>query len=178
MVMGAKERGVALLVVVAALLGWRAFPFTDSPAQRAAVRLEVGSELPAIDLARLTEPRETPRNPGRDIFKFGRDSRVDLSSVPTPVIKLPPRPVEALPTPEIPPTPTPWPILNISLIGIVDNGAGRRIGSFVKDGEILLVGQAGQVLGNAFRVIRIGTESAEIEELGSSRTRRIPLKTK
>ena len=77
-----------------------------------------------------------------------------------------------------PTTPTPWPILNISLIGIVDNGAGRRIGSFVKDGEILLVGQAGQVLGNAFRVIRIGAESAEIEELGSSRTRRIPLKTK
>ena len=75
------------------------------------------------------------------------------------------------------PTPTPWPTLNVSLIGIVDNGAGRKIGSFVKDGEILLVGQPGQVLGNAFRVIRIGTESAEIEELGSGRTRRLPLKT-
>ena len=28
-----------------------------------------------------------------------------------------------------------------------------------------------------FRVVRIGTESAEIEELGSGRTRRLPLKT-
>lgn len=80
-------------------------------------------------------------------------------------------------TPEVEPTPTPWPTLNVTLIGIVDNGAGRKIASFVKDGEILLVGQPGQVLGNAFRVVRIGTESAEIEELGSGRTRRLPLKT-
>ena len=108
------------------------------------------------------------------MFKFGRDSRADLNPVPTPVINLPPTPI---PTPDAPPTPTPWPPLNVSLIGIVDNGAGRRVGSFVKDGGSLLVGEAGQVLGNAFRVIRIGTESAEIEELGSGRTRRLPLKT-
>jgi hypothetical protein len=67
--------------------------------------------------------------------------------------------------------------MNVTLIGIVDNGTGRKIASFVKDGEILLVGVPGQVLGNAFRVVRIGTESAEIEELGSGRTRRLPLKT-
>jgi hypothetical protein len=95
--------------------------------------------------------------------------------VPTPVITLPPLP-GASPSPSGPATPTPWPLLNVSLIGIVDNGAGRKVGSFLRDGEILLVGQPGQVLGNAFRVVRIDTESAEIEELGSGRTRRLPLK--
>ncbi len=174
--MGAKERAVALLVAVSAFMTWRAFREDPGPAERAAVRLDMGSEIPAIGLSRVNEPREAPAVPGRDIFKFGRDGR-DLVPVPTPVIKLPPLPPPGPPAPEVPPTPTPWPILNISLIGIVDNGAGRRIGSFVKDGEILLVGQAGQVLGNAFRVVRIGTESAEVEELGSGRTRRIPLKT-
>ena len=168
-----------MLALAAAFLGWRAFRSADRPSERAAVRLDLGAELPAIGLSRLGEPRAAASSlGGRDVFKFGRDSR-DLGPVPTPVIRLPPTPfpVEGLPTPEIPPTPTPWPIINISLIGIVDNGAGRRIGSFVKDGEILLVGQAGQVLGNAFKVVRIGTESAEVEELGSGRTRRIPLKT-
>ncbi len=93
-----------------------------------------------------------------------------------PVIVLAPTP-DALPLVEVEPTPTPWPTLNISLIGIVDNGAGQKVASFVKDGETVLVGLPGQVVGNSFRIIRIGTESAEIQELGSGRTRRLPLKT-
>jgi hypothetical protein len=143
-----------------------------------ALRLEAGSEVPAIGLDRLGGAGADTSSPKRDVFKFGRDSQADLFPVPAPVIKLAPTPAQTpFPTPEGEPTPTPWPTLNVSLIGIVDNGAGRKIGSFVKDGEILLVGLPGQVLGNAFRVIRIGTESAEIEELGSGRTRRLPLKT-
>ena len=176
--MGRKELGVVLLVLVAAFLGWNAFGPAPDTAEKAAGRLEAGSEVPAIGLDRLGRADATASSPSRDVFKFGRDSRADLAPVPTPVIKLPPLPVATpFPTPEGEPTPTPWPALNVSLIGIVDNGAGRKIGSFVKDGDILLVGQPGQVLGNAFRVIRIGTESAEIEELGSGRTRRLPLKT-
>ncbi len=174
--MGRKELGVALLVLVAAFLGWNALGPAPETAEKAARRLETGSEVPAIGLDRLGRADANASSPSRDVFKFGGDSRADLAPVPTPVIKLPPLPA-ATPTAEGEPTPTPWPTLNVSLIGIVDNGAGRKIGSFVKDGEILLVGQAGQVLGNAFRVIRIGTESAEIEELGSGRTRRLPLKT-
>jgi hypothetical protein len=177
MVMGRKELGVALLVLVAAFLGWKAFGPAPETVEKAARRLEAGSEVPAIGLDRLGRADATASSPSRDVFKFGRDSRADLAPVPTPVITLPPLPLTPFPTPEGEPTPTPWPTLNVSLIGIVDNGAGRKIGSFVKDGEILLVGQAGQVLGNAFRVIRIGTESAEIEELGSGRTRRLPLRT-
>lgn len=178
MVMGKKELGAALLVVVAAYLGWRAFAPPTDAAEKAALRLEVGSDVPAIGLARLDRIEAATSSPSRDVFKFGRDSRADLFPLPAPVIKLAPLPAPTpFPTPEAEPTPTPWPTLNVSLIGIVDNGAGRKIGSFVKDGEILLVGIPGQVLGNAFRVIRIGTESAEIEELGSGRTRRLPLKT-
>ncbi len=176
--MGRRELGVAVLVLAAAFLSWRAFGPAPDTAEKAARRLEAGSEVPAIGLDRLGRADATASSPSRDVFKFGRDSRADLAQVPTPVIKLPPLPGPTpFPTPESEPTPTPWPTLNVLLVGIVDNGAGRKIGSFVKDGEILLVGQPGQVLGNAFRVIRIGTESAEIEELGSGRTRRLPLKT-
>ena len=173
--MGRRELLAGLLLVVLAVLGWNAFHSSDTP-EKAALRLEAGSEVPAIGLDRLGRPDTAAAPPTRDIFKYGRDSRADLNPVPTPVIRLAPLPTP-FPTPEIEPTPTPWPALNVTLIGIVDNGAGRKIASFVKDGEILLVGQPGQVLGNAFRVVRIGAESAEIEELGSGRTRRLPLKT-
>lgn len=176
MVMGRREVGAALLAGSLLFLGWNYFGSTEDAAQKAALRLEVGSEVPAIALDRLRLKDPANPAPSRDVFKYGRDSRADFLPVPTPVIQLQPLPTP-LPTPEQPPTPTPWPTLNISLIGIVDNGAGRKIGSFVKDGDILLVGQPGQVLANAFRVVRIGTESAEIEELGSGRTRRLPLKT-
>ncbi len=174
--MGRREVGAALLVGSLLFLGWSYFGSTEDAAEKAALRLEVGSEVPAIALDRLRLKDATNPAPSRDVFKYGRDSRADFMPVPRPVIRLEPLPTP-LPTPEQPPTPTPWPTLNISLIGIVDNGAGRKIGSFVKDGDILLVGQPGQVLANAFRVVRIGTESAEIEELGSGRTRRLPLKT-
>lgn len=178
MVIGPKQAGAALLLGVALFAAWKTFWPAQDLAEKAALRLDVGSEVPAIDLERLRHADSTNPAPSRDLFKFGRDSKADLAPVPTPVIRLDPIPVATpFPTPEQPPTPTPWPTLNISLTGIVDNGAGQKIGSFVKDGEVLLVGQAGQVLGNSFRVLRIGTESAEIEELGSGRTRRLPLKT-
>jgi hypothetical protein len=178
MVIGRKEVSVAVLGLVAAGLVWRAFGPSGETPEKAALRLDLGAEIPAIALDRLKRPvsSETDEQPSRDLFKFGREPKVDVAPVPTPVIILQPTPVY-IPTPEPSPTPTPWPLLNVSLIGIVDNGAGRKIGSFVKDGEVVLVGQTGQVLGNAFRIIRIGTESAEIEELGSGRTRRLPLKT-
>ncbi|MEO5762961.1 MAG: hypothetical protein ABIR28_11680 [Vicinamibacteria bacterium] len=171
-----KEAGAALLMVASVYFAWRAFPTSETDVEKAALRLEIGSDMPAIALDRLAHRNVDSAAPSRDVFKFGRDLRLDVAPVPTRVIILAPM-ATPVPTPEMPPTPTPWPALNVSLIGIVDNGAGLTIGSFVKDGEVLLVGQPGQVLGNAFRVVRIGTESAEIEELGSGRTRRIPLKT-
>ena len=175
--MGFKEGGVSVLVVAAAFLTWKALWPAADPVAKAVLRLDAGSEVPAIGLARLSGSGGDVTAPVRDVFRFGRDSRADLAPVPAPVISLPPIPVqEPFPTAPLPPTPTPWPLLEISLIGIVDNGQGRTVGSFVKDGEILLVGEPGQVLGNAFRVIRIGTESAEIHELGSGRTRRLPLR--
>ena len=177
MVIGRKETGALALLAVAGVLLWRAVSPAGNAAERTAVRLDLGADIPAIDLARLNRA-STPASPStRDLFRFGREARVDVAPLPTPVIRLAPTPAPLPPTPTPEPTPTPWPQLNISLIGIVDNGAGRKIASFVKDGEIVLVGQPGQILGNAFRVIRIGTESAEVEELGSGRTRRLPLKT-
>ena len=46
---------------------------------------------------------------------------------------------------------------------------------FLTDKEEVLTGQAGQLVGNRFRIVRIGLESVDIQEVGSEQTRRIPL---
>ena len=178
MVRSPKTAGMGLLVLLAAFLGWKVLWPPSDPVARAVLRLDAGSEVPAIGLARLGQYEAAARPPERDVFEFGRDSRADRDPVPNPVIALPPLAAPDAGNAPGSPSPTPWPLLDLSLIGIVDNGEGRTVGSFVKDGEILLVGEAGQVLGNAFRVVRVGSESAEIEELGSGRTRRLPLRTR
>ncbi len=88
--MGKKELGLALLLLVGAFLGWKALTGTADTAARAALRLEVGSEVPSIGLDRLGRIDTTSASPSRDVFKFGRDSRADLSPVPTPVHRPPP----------------------------------------------------------------------------------------
>src|SRR5262245_17482652 len=120
MVIRFKEAGAAALVLVALGLGYRAFGPGAETVETAAVRLDSGVEVPAIGLDRLSRKgADAPiPAPSRDVFAYGRPV---LSALPTPVINLQPV-VRAtpVPTPELPPTPTPWPLLNITLIGIVD----------------------------------------------------------
>ncbi|HQZ18491.1 MAG TPA: hypothetical protein PLD86_16580, partial [Vicinamibacteria bacterium] len=121
--MGPKEISAGLLLVVLAALGWNAFLRPGDTPEKAALRLEAGSEVPAIGLDRVGRPDPGAAPPTRDVFKFGADSRADLNPVPTPVIKLSPLPTATpFPTPEGEPTPTPRPPLNVTLIRIVDNG--------------------------------------------------------
>ena len=40
----------------------------------------------------------------------------------------------------------------------------------------VLTGQVGEMVGNRFRIVKIGLESVDIQEVGSEQVRRIPLK--
>lgn len=161
--------------MAAASLVWAYATFASDPAMTSveAVRAETGPPVPRIGFDRASGPRAEAKPASRDLFSYGRG---DVSAYPTPVIVLQPTPF-SIPTPEAEPTPTPWPVLNVVLMGVVELPGGRRGASFVKDGEIVLVGSAGAVLANAFRVVTVSAAAAEIEELGSGRVRRIPLKT-
>lgn len=180
MVIGLKEILASLMAIASLVYAYRTW--AQEPGVTVdAIKAEGGPDVPLIDLARLDKPRAVSSAPSRDLFAWGRSAQ-DLAPVPTPVIRLPPTPFPSetpvpIPTPIPDPTPTPWPLLNITLIGVVETSGGHKAASFVKDGEIVLVGQPGQVLANSFRVVSVSATSAEIEELGSSRVRRLPLKT-
>jgi hypothetical protein len=40
----------------------------------------------------------------------------------------------------------------------------------------VLTGQPGEVVGNRFRIVKIGLESVDVQEVGSDQVRRIPLR--
>lgn len=174
-----RSRDALGIAVAASAALWAYATWSSEPIAPTveAVRAETGPELPRIDLERASRPRSDSPEPTRDLFAYGRG---DTSAYPSAVIRLAPTPPPApapVPTPESEPTPTPWPVLNVALMGVIELPGGRKGASFVKDGDIVLVGTPGAVLANAFRVVSIASTSAEIEELGSGRVRRIPLKT-
>jgi hypothetical protein len=124
-------------------------------------------EIPRIDLGRLEAPKVRTGAGRRDLFDFG----VPPTPPPTPVPVVAPTPV---PTPVVP-TPTPLPPLNVRFTGAIEDKRGLKVAVFLTDKEEVLTGQVGQLVGNRFRIIRIGLESVDIQEVGSEQTRRLPL---
>jgi hypothetical protein len=127
----------------------------------------VEPDVPRIDLNRLEAPRGKLGAGRRDLFDFG----VPPTPPPTPVPVTVPTPV---PTPVVP-TPTPLPPLTVRYVGAIEDKRGLKVAVFLTDKEEVLTGQAGQLVGNRFRIVRIGLESVDIQEVGSDQTRRIPL---
>ena len=134
----------------------------------------VGSEpdVPRIDLGRLESPKARSGAGRRDLFDFG------VLPMPPPQPSMMATPVPAIvgpPLPPPPPTPTPLPPLTVRYVGAIEDKRGLKVAVFLTDKEEVLTGQAGQLVGNRFRIVRIGLESVDIQEVGSEQTRRIPL---
>ena len=132
----------------------------------------VGTEpdLPRIDLGRLESSKGRSGAGRRDLFDFG----VPPTPPPTPVPAVVATPAGP-PTPPPAPTPTPLPPLTVRYVGAIEDKRGLKVAVFLTDKEEVLTGQAGQLVGNRFRIVRIGLESVDIQEVGSEQTRRIPL---
>jgi hypothetical protein len=134
----------------------------------------VGTEpdVPRIDLSRLESPKARSGAGRRDLFDFG----VPPAPPPPPAGMATPVPVfVGPPLPPPPPTPTPLPPLTVRYVGAIEDKRGLKVAVFLTDKEEVLTGQAGQLVGNRFRIVRIGLESDDIQEVGSEQTRRIPL---
>ena len=130
-------------------------------------------ELPRIDLARLDRVRPASGVGRRDIFDFGAPE-----PVPMPKVAPAPPPVEAAPTaPPVtaPPVPS-LPPLNVKYIGAFEGKRGLKIAVLMTDRKEVLTGQAGEVVANRIKIVRIGLESVDVQEVGSDQVRRIPLK--
>jgi hypothetical protein len=166
---------VAALGLAAAFYFWArgGTPSTasaDGAARGAAGPVAIEPDLPRIDLARLESPKSRSGAGRRDLFDFG----VPPAPPPTPPPVIVATPVGP-PLPPPPPTPTPLPPLTVRYVGAIEDKRGLKVAVFLTDKEEVLTGQAGQLVGNRFRIVRIGLESVDIQEVGSDQTRRVPL---
>ncbi len=145
----------------------------SATAGRSAAAVE---DLPRIDLARLATPPEESEAGKRDVFGFGAERQPQMAShavapppPPTTLSQQPP-PAETMPAaPAVPP-------MNVKYIGSVENKTGLRVAILLTDRQEVLTGQAGEVVANRFRILKIGYESVDIQDVGSDRVRRIPFR--
>jgi len=161
---------------VAALLAWAFLPAGRSGAaapvragERRAGGTPAEAALPVIGFDRVARSQPEPGLGTRDLFDFGVPP-----APPVPVTMATPPPVFS-PPPVTLPTPPPLPPLNIKYIGAVER-RGVKVAMLMTDRNEVLTGQAGEVVGNRVRIVKIGLESVDIQEVGSDQVRRIPLK--
>ena len=174
-----------LAAAAAVCVGWvvlRDSAPTVAPAASASEPLRAAGrgepELPRIDLSRLDRARPASGIGHRDLFDFAQPPEPS----PPPASAQNARPVVAepapppMPMPVVVSTPPPLAPLNIKYIGAFEGRRGLKVAVLMTDRKEVLTGQAGELVANRYRIVRIGLESVDVQEVGSEQVRRIPLK--
>jgi hypothetical protein len=168
-VYGAVAALAAVLAVYSLSRDDRAVPLSLPGMQRPRTASAEGV-LPRIGLDRLQKPHGGVEVGKRDIFDFGP---------PPPTPPPPPPPPTPVPTPyvELTPPPPSLPPMTVKYIGsLADDKRGVKVAVLLNDRKEVLTGGVGEVVGNRFRIVSIGLESVDVQDLGNNRVQRIPLK--
>jgi len=174
------SRAVLAVVLLGAMIAvsvyrWRGAGALSVPAAGAAAQGPL-DDLPLIDLARLEARRQAPAVGRRDVFDFGQ-ARSDAASAVAPPAPPPPVSLAVAPPLEVVSTTAPGPPpLNVRYVGSVERKDGLHVAVMLTDRQEVLTGQTGDTVANRFRIVKIGYESVDIQDVGSDRVRRIPYK--
>jgi hypothetical protein len=129
----------------------------------------LGGTPPLIGLGQATGDKPQAAVGKRDLFAFATPPPPPPTPTPPPTLATP------TPPPTVP-TPTPLPPLNVKYIGTLESQPGLRVAMFMTERKEVLTGQVGDMVGNRFKVVKIGIESVDIQQVGSDQTQRLPLK--
>ncbi len=174
----------SLLLVVALLalyLRLRPQPPAAAPGRPSRGRGAAASDLPRIDLARLSSPPPATKAGRRDLFGFGEaeaDKDEGGKAGGKPALPTAPTPAPVVtPNPQLAPPPAPRLVaINLKYIGSLEAQGGVKVAVLLTDRNEILYGQVGQQVANRFKILRIGFESVELFDEGAGQSRRIPLK--
>jgi hypothetical protein len=168
--------GVSVLALGAAawlLLRPHVAPPASGPTQLSGRTGGKAHEVPRIDLARIAEPPSRSGAGESDIFRFGAPSTKVAVRPTSPAAE---GNVPSAPAIELHPTPPPVPVMNVKYIGSVADKRGLKVAVLMTDRKEVLTGRAGDVVANRLKIVNIGLESVDVQDLGSDRVRRIPLR--
>jgi hypothetical protein len=163
---------VAALALVYTVTRGKDRPSAAPAADGRAARSGSEPDLPRVGLDRVRAAESRPAAGQRDVFAFGAEPRVE--SVPEAAVAAGPPP-ELEPTPIPVPTPTPLPALTVKYIGSLEK-KGLKVAFFLTEKKEVVSGQAGETVMNRFRVVRIGFESVDVQQVGAEQVQRLPLK--
>jgi hypothetical protein len=130
-------------------------------------------EMPRIGLDRLRQPHGGIELGKRDIFDFGP---------PPPTPKPPPTPPPPVPSPPSAEelaarAAAAAPPMNVKYIGsLADDERGLKVAVLLNERKEILTGGVGEVVANRFRIVSIGLESVDLQDMSSNRVQRIPLR--
>jgi hypothetical protein len=166
----------ALLAVIVGVFSWmRAGVGSGLPALGGAAASAASEPAwPRIDLARLAQKSGESKPPTRDLFRFGKPPAPAETPRPVAVAQVPQLPVDL--GPATPPPPPTLPPFAVKYVGTVEQ-KGLRVAILVSDErKEVLTGREGDIVANRLRIVKIGLESVDVQDVGSERVRRIPLK--
>lgn len=151
---------------------------TGAPQQRRRAKVH-GKSARANDILASADPRlrldllksseDVPyAGSGRNIFR----AEADIPKPVAPVItQRPVQPAPSQPQVYVPPPPPP---INLRFFGFANRpGEAKKI--FLSEGDNVYVAGEGEIVGRRYKVVRIGTNTVEIEDVLNNHTQTIPL---
>lgn len=171
-----------VLLVLSGVLAWLRLggsaPESAAPSAappRAAARPAAGrppaagtaTDAPTVQLAALKANREVPAEGGRNPFRFERPAPAAApppQRLPAPVAEPPAMLDAASAAPPQAPARAPAAPITLKFIGLVQRGDGVSLAVLSPgEGKGPLYGREGDIIEGRYRIIRIGSESMEIE---------------
>jgi hypothetical protein len=137
-------------------------------------------EVPRIGLDRLKRSGPPADAGRRDLFAYGQERsspgvrEAEAAAPPPPAVARTPPPAEVAAGASVGgDSGTP---LNVKYVGSVESRQGVRVAILLTDKKEILVGQQGDVVANRLRIVKIGYESVDVQDVGTEHVRRIPFK--
>ena len=148
------------------------------PPYRQKAAIDPSSIDPRLRLDLLAKVQSVePQGATRNVFQFGQ---AELPAIKEPAKIIPKTPADIARelaqqnTPPVPVTPPPPPI-TLKYYGYIAQRADGRKRAFFLDGDDILVAAEGDLLKRRYKVVRIGVNSAIVEDTQFNNTQTIPL---
>ncbi|MFI5183887.1 MAG: hypothetical protein ACHQNV_05785 [Vicinamibacteria bacterium] len=173
------RRALGAAAVATALLGLAWLWFRPVPSAVGTASTEERAQgkagaIPRIDLARIDASRSPSGAGDIDVFQFGAPStKIVVRATPPPPVVTPPVVANG---PDVADAPTPVPVMNVHYIGTVADKKGLKVVVLMTDRKEILTGRAGDWVANRLKIVSIGVESVDVQDMGSDHVRRIPLR--
>lgn len=136
---------------------------------------------PRIKLDRLAKLQDVPAaGSGRNLFSMSQPpAPAELPKHPEPIVAVArmygPPPIPPPAPPPGPPPPPPMPPITFKYYGIATVRSDGSQTAFFLDGDNIIIKSVGETVEGSYKLVRIGTTSAIVEDTKSKRQQTVPL---